>query len=127
MERMMRAFKKMLREKAEYRAYLALRESLPDDYRFVFQEIEKYLFCQVVDGSVMPVLMNTLESFAIAATDGRPVLSLIGEDAGAFCDNLIKEFNVKTWVGQQRDTLNKRIRGMMAETQGTADCADEYE
>ncbi|MDR0639567.1 MAG: DUF1048 domain-containing protein [Spirochaetaceae bacterium] len=83
---------------------------MTDDYQFVFKEIETYLFCQAADGSVMPVLMNTLESFAVAATDGRSVLSITGEDVGLFCDNLIKDCRVKTWVGQQREKLNENIR-----------------
>ena len=101
---------KLIREKAEYRAYLALIESLPDDYQFVCREIEKYMFSIMIDESVMPVLMNTVESFAVAAADGRSILSITGEDIGLFCDDLIKKFNVKTWAGTQREKLNDHIR-----------------
>ncbi|MDR2516893.1 MAG: DUF1048 domain-containing protein [Spirochaetaceae bacterium] len=110
MERMIKSLQKMMREKAEYKANRALMDSLPDDYRFVFLEIEKYMFSIAVDESVMPVLMNTLESFAVASSDGRSVLSITGEDAGMFCDNLIKNFRVNTWPGRQREKLNQAIR-----------------
>ncbi|MDR1867187.1 MAG: DUF1048 domain-containing protein [Treponema sp.] len=103
------AFRKMIREKAEFKAYRALIETLPDDYQFVCKEIEKYMFNIMIDESVMPVLMNTVESFAIAAPDGRSILSITGEDVGLFCDNLIKKFHVKTWAGKQKEELNRNI------------------
>jgi DNA-binding ferritin-like protein (Dps family) len=109
MEKIVQSFKKMIREKAEYKANRKLMESLPDDYQFVFKKIEKYMFSLALDESVMTVLMDTLESFAVAASDGRSVISIIGEDVGLFCDNLIKKFQVKTWAGKQREKLNKDI------------------
>lgn len=101
---------KIIREKAEYKAYLELIQSLPGEYQFVSKEIEKYMFSIMIDESVMPVLMNTVESFAIAAADGRSILSITGEDVGVFCDDLIKKFNVQTWAGKQREKLNENIR-----------------
>ncbi|MDR2798860.1 MAG: DUF1048 domain-containing protein [Treponema sp.] len=109
MEKMIESFKKMIREKAEYKASRELVETLPEDYKFVYKEIEKYMFSFVVDESVMPVLMNISESFAIAASNGRSVISITGEDVGLFCDNLIEKFKVKTWVGKQKEKMNKRI------------------
>jgi DNA-binding ferritin-like protein (Dps family) len=110
MRGMIETLKHMIREKAEYKASRELLVSLSDEYQFVFKEIEKYMFCQMVDESMLSVLMNTLESFAVAAGDGRSVFSITGEDVGLFCDNLIKEFQVNTWVGRQREQLNKKIR-----------------
>jgi DNA-binding ferritin-like protein (Dps family) len=98
------------REKAEYKAYRKLLESLPNDYQYVLKEIEKYVFSFVVDENIMTVLMNTSESFAIAANDGRSVFSIIGEDIGSFCDNIIKNCHVKTWRDKQREKMNENIR-----------------
>jgi DNA-binding ferritin-like protein (Dps family) len=109
MENIVEKFKKMMREKAEFKAYRALIETLPDDYQFVCKEIEKYMFSIMIDESVMPVLMNTIESFSIAALNGRSIISITGEDVGLFCDNLIKKFQVKTWAGKQREKLNENI------------------
>jgi DNA-binding ferritin-like protein (Dps family) len=100
---------KIIREKAEYKAYLELLHSLPSEYQFVSKEIEKYMFSIMIDESVMPVLMNTVESFAIAAADGRSIFSITGADVGAFCDDLLKKFNVQTWAGKQREKLNENI------------------
>ena len=98
------------REKAEYNAYRKLLESLPNDYQFVLKEIEKYFFSFVVDENIMTVLMDTSESFAIAANDGRSVFSITGEDIGSFCDNIAKNCHVKTWQDTQREKLNENIR-----------------
>jgi DNA-binding ferritin-like protein (Dps family) len=110
MRKMFENLNRIIREKAEYKAYRKLLESLPGDYQFVSRAIEKYMFSIVIDESVMPVLMNTVESFAIAAADGRPILSITGADVGSFCDNLIQKFKVKTWEGTQREKLNESIR-----------------
>lgn len=117
---MIGTFKKIIREKAEYRACRGLMESLADDYRFVFREIEKYMFSLAADESVMPVLLNTLESFAVASADGRPVLSITGEDVGLFCDNLIKDFRVKTWAYNQREKLNRAVHKKIGAAPGAA-------
>jgi DNA-binding ferritin-like protein (Dps family) len=99
-----------VKEKAEYKAYLKLLKSLPDDYQFVAKEIEKYMFSFVFDESVMTVLMNIVEAFAVAATDGRSVFSVTGEDVGSFCDDIIKKHQLKTWVSQQREKMNENIQ-----------------
>jgi DNA-binding ferritin-like protein (Dps family) len=110
MEKMIEAFRKMMREKAEFKAYRKLVESLADDYQFVLKEIETYMFNLMVDESMMSVLMNTAESFAVAAADGRSVLSITGEDVGTFCENILKESNAKTWTDKYREKLNKNIQ-----------------
>ena len=113
MEIIIKSLKKIIREKAEYKVTRELLNSLPDDYQFVFKEIEKYMFNFVADESILTVLMNTLESFAIAAQDGRSVFSITGEDVGFFCDNLIKKYQVKTWIetwiDKQRKKLNENV------------------
>jgi DNA-binding ferritin-like protein (Dps family) len=109
MEKMIEAFRKMIREKAEFKAYRKLVESLSDDYQFVLKEIETYMFSLMIDESMMPVLMNTAESFAVAAADGRSVLSITGEDVGTFCENILKKSNAKTWADKCREKLNENI------------------
>jgi DNA-binding ferritin-like protein (Dps family) len=99
-----------LREKAEYKASRKLLASLPEDYQFVYKEIEKYIFSLYFDENVFPVLLNIIESFAIAATDGRSVFSVTGEDVGLFCDDLLKKIKIKTWADRQREKLNENIQ-----------------
>jgi DNA-binding ferritin-like protein (Dps family) len=109
MKKMIETFKKMIREKAEFKAYRKLVESLDNDYQYVLKEIETYMFNLMIDESMMSVLMDTAESFAVAAGNGRSVLSITGEDVGIFCENIIKKFNGKTWADKCREKLNKNI------------------
>jgi DNA-binding ferritin-like protein (Dps family) len=113
MNRLINTLKRWKKEKAEYKEYRRLYRSLPKDYRFVFKEIEKYIWSLDYDGSMMNVLMNTLEAFSIAAVDGRNVFSVTGEDVGVFCENLLRKFNAKTWADKCREKLNKNIRNYL--------------
>jgi DNA-binding ferritin-like protein (Dps family) len=98
-----------VKEKSEYKAYLKLLKSLPEDYQFVAKEIENYMFSFVLDENVMTVLMNIAEAFAVAATDGRNVFSVTGKDVGSFCNDIIKKQQLKTYEEIQREKLNKNI------------------
>jgi DNA-binding ferritin-like protein (Dps family) len=98
-----------VKEKAEYKAYLKLLKSLPEDYQFMAKEMEKYMFSFVVDENVMTVLMNIAEAFAVAATDERNVFSVTGKDIGSFCNDIIKKQKLKTYEELQREKLNKNI------------------
>lgn len=109
MKKIIKTVAKILREKAEYKASRQLLKAMPADYQFVYTEIEKYMFTIMMDESVMQVLMDILESFAVASAAGRPARSLIGEDPGLFCDNLIAKLQVKTWRDIQREHLHKNI------------------
>jgi DNA-binding ferritin-like protein (Dps family) len=109
MKSIIEAIKKIRREKAEYKAIRKLLGAMPAAYQFVYKEIERYMFHIGVDEAMMPVLMNIAESFAVAAAAGKTPLSLMGDDAGAFCDNLIAEFHIKTWRDLQRDKLHENI------------------
>jgi DNA-binding ferritin-like protein (Dps family) len=107
--KIIKSLKKMIREKAEYKACRELLDSLPNDYRVVFKEIEKYMLSLAGDESILAVLMDTLESAAVAAQDGRSVFSITGEDVGTFCDNLIEKFQVKTWIKTWRDNHREKF------------------
>jgi DNA-binding ferritin-like protein (Dps family) len=110
MNRLINKLKRISREKAEYKEHIKLVKSLPEDYQYVYHEIRKYIWSLDYTGSMMNVLMDTLEAFSIAAVDGRDVLSVTGEDVGVFCDGLLKKFNAKTWADKCREKLNKNIQ-----------------
>jgi DNA-binding ferritin-like protein (Dps family) len=109
MKSMIATLRKIVREKAEYKASRTLLKALSHEYQFVYKQIEKYMYNIMIDESVMPILMNTLESFAIAAAAGRPVQEVTGKDTGLFCDALIEKFQVKTWRDAQREILNNNV------------------
>ena len=98
-----------LREKAEYKAAVKLLKNLPEDYQYVYKAIETYMYNATFSGETFVILMDIMESFAVASQDGKPVLSVTGEDVGIFCDNLLKKFNIKDWRDVKREELNKKI------------------
>jgi DNA-binding ferritin-like protein (Dps family) len=51
-----------------------------------------------------------MEAFAVASQDGKPVLSVTGEDVGTFCDNLLNKFHVKDWRDIKREELNNKFK-----------------
>ena len=55
------------------------------------------------------IIMDTLEAFAIAAADGRNVLSVTGEDVSVFCGGLLKKYETMVWTDEKRKALNEKI------------------
>ncbi|MDR2490664.1 MAG: DUF1048 domain-containing protein [Spirochaetaceae bacterium] len=100
-----------LKEKAEYKAAVKLLKGLPDDYQYVFKAIETYMYAVTFSEETFGILLDIMESFAVANQAGKPVQAVIGEDAGSFCDNLLKKFDVKDWRTVKREELNKKISG----------------
>lgn len=89
----------IIKGKKEWRVHTARVKALPQDYQIVYKEIQKYLF------KVGPVELNEstdllsgiVDLFEEGAATGKGVLDVTGNDAAAFCDDLIK--NSKTYAG----------------------------
>ncbi|GBU28747.1 hypothetical protein R84B8_02307 [Treponema sp. R8-4-B8] len=110
MKKLINSIKQWKNGRAGYKEYKKLYKSLPEEYRLVFREIEKYIWSINYDGNSMIVLLDILEKFSKASIDGRNVISVTGEDVSLFCDNLCKNLNVKTWIDKCRENLNKIIQ-----------------
>lgn len=83
----------MIEGKKEWRAHAARVKALPQDYQFVYKEIQKYLFkvgpVELTDG--IGLLSGIVDLFEEGAAMGRRVLEVTGSDVAAFCDDLIKD------------------------------------
>ena len=106
-------FKKVAREKREYREALERVKALPEDYRFVYDKIQHYMWNHVAgDGMDMTVVLADLvDLFEQGAAAGRDVLDVTGEDVAAFCDDLLT--GAKTYQGTKQDALNRAIMGKL--------------
>lgn len=106
---MMELIKRMIGDKREYKKQLARAETLPEDYRFVFEKIQSYLWSFATgDGSEMLKLQDSLlELFEAGAADGKHVLTITGEDVVGFCDDLLQ--GTRTYVESQREKLNREV------------------
>ncbi|MCM1943515.1 DUF1048 domain-containing protein [Streptomyces sp. G3] len=78
--------------KKQWRAHMARVKALPPDYQVVYKEMQKYLFkvgpVSLSDGALLPGIVDFFEE---GVAEGKGVLELIGTDAAAFCDDLIKD------------------------------------
>ena len=102
-------WKDVSRQKREFRAMQARVNALPDDYRFVYRRIEKYLWNHAGgDGMEMiNVLTDLTELFESGVATGRKVLAVTGDDVAAFADELLR--HATTYTGKWHETLNRDI------------------
>ncbi len=95
-------FKRIAREKREFRQKQARANALPEDYRYVYHKIQHYMWGH--SGGVGYGHDANTRRFARPVRNGRgggqAVLDVTGEDVAAFCDELLR--NAKTWTGKQR-------------------------
>ncbi|WP_010499715.1 DUF1048 domain-containing protein [Paenibacillus elgii] len=102
--------------KKEWRAHVARVKALPQDYRIVYKEIQKYLFkvgpVELTEGTGL--LSGIIDLFEEGAALGKGVLEVTGNDVAAFCDDLIKDS--KTYadicqesVGQEGNKAMKKV------------------
>lgn len=79
--------------KKEWKEHVERVKALPEDYRIVYKEIQKYLYkvgpVELNDG--IGLLTGIVELFEEGALQGKGVLEVTGSDVAAFCDELIKD------------------------------------
>jgi DNA-binding ferritin-like protein (Dps family) len=110
--------KRVAREKREFRQQQKRANALPQDYAYVYHQIQHYMWSHSGgDGmDTLPILADLLDLFETGAAEGKPVLDVTGEDVAAFCDELLR--NAKTWTGNQREALNRDIMNKLGEGNG---------
>lgn len=106
---MLEIFKKMVGDKKEYKQMMARVSALPEDYQFVFEKIQRYMwnFAAGNGYDMLKVQYELIELFEVGAADGKHVLEITGENVAAFCDELL--LNAKTYTEDWREKLNYDI------------------
>jgi len=104
---MLELIKKMIGDKKEYREQMGRVEALPEDYRFVFEKIHRYMWSFAVGGGsdMLKTQRELIELFEASAADGKHVLDVTGEDVVGFCDELL--LGTKMWTDNFRKKLNR--------------------
>lgn len=104
---MLELIKKMIGDKKEYREQMAKVKALPEDYQFVFEKIQGYMWSFAGgDGSDMLKTQHELiELFEAGVADGKHVLDMTGEDIAGFCDEFLRD--TKKWTDNYRQKLNR--------------------
>lgn len=104
---------KIIRDKREYQAQMARVQALPEDYRFVYDKIQTYMW-SFAGGTGMDMLKtqyDLIDLFETGAAEGRHVLEVTGEDVATFCDELIK--GNKLWTDAIKNRLNRKINAKL--------------
>lgn len=117
---MIEIFKKLVGDKKEYREMMARAKALPEDYRYVYDKIQKYMWNFAAgDGyDMLKIQYELIDLFESGAADGKQVLDITGTDVAAFCDELLQ--NAKTYTGNWREELNRDVMKKLGGS-GTAD------
>lgn len=96
-----------LDEKREYKQMMKRANELPEDYRFAFKKIQKYMFSTGNFNGDINVFIDLIELFEISIADGRNVIDVIGNDADKFCNEFMSVYNDNN--KSRREKLNKEI------------------
>lgn len=107
---MINIIRRMYNDKREYREQMARIKALPEDYRFVFEKMQNYMW-SLADGHGFDMLKtqyDLIDLFEMGAAEGKPVLDVTGQDVAGFCDELIR--GNKLWKDSFRHNFNLRMR-----------------
>ena len=105
----------------KWRAHTARIKALPQDYQFVYKEIQNYLFkvgpVELTDGT--DLLSGIIDLFEEGAALGKGVLEVTGRDVAAFCDDLIKDSKTYADIYQESvaQEVSKAVKKVTDETQ----------
>lgn len=102
-----------LDEKREYKQMMKRVDALPEDYRFAFKKIQKYMY--TVGGSSgdmtifndMIIFIDLVDLFEDSVADKRQVIDVIGSDVGKFSDEFMSAYITDSKT--LREKLNKEI------------------
>lgn len=100
---------KIIGDKKEYRQMMARVKALPEDYRFVYDKMQKYMWNYAAGNGydMLKIQYELIELFESGAAAGKHVLEMTGEDIAGFCDGLL--LNAKTYTGNWREELNREV------------------
>ncbi len=105
--------KKLIEDKKEYGEQMARVANLPEDYRFVFEKLQGYMWNFATgDGSdMLRTQYELIELFEAGAANGKHVLDVTGDDVAGFCDEFIRD--TKKWTDNYRIKLNNHMQNKL--------------
>ena len=96
--------------KRGYKQMMKRVDALPEDYRFTFRKIQKYVNTTGAgigsDGGIT-LFVDLIDFFEASAAEGKRVLDVIGNDVDAFVDELAGA--TASYTEYLRETMNKDI------------------
>ena len=100
-------------EKKEYKAYLKRVDAMPDDYKFVFKEIQDYMwtFSDFTGQKILEALSDLLDMFEEGAANNVDVFTLTGDDVGEFADGIVREV-ASTWIEDRKAKWIRKLKSL---------------
>jgi DNA-binding ferritin-like protein (Dps family) len=101
--------KRIFEEKRKYKKLMAQVNALPDDYSFVFKQIQSHMWMFAAGSGydMMAIHADLIALFEEGAANGKPVLEVTGNDVTGFCDELLK--GAQTYTENWRTKMNREI------------------
>ena len=105
---------KMIKSKKEYRKQMERVKSMPEDYQYVFKEIQSnmWMFVSGAGYDMMKIHEGLIELFEEGISEGKSVLEITGDDVSSFIDELLK--NTSTYKEDYKNKLNKKIKNKIS-------------
>lgn len=98
--------KKTIAAKVQWLDLQKRSKQLPEDYHFVYKEIQKYLI-KVTPVDLVNDLDEILNIFEEAVSSKKDVLNVTGKDVAAFVDGIISD--QKTFLEENQQLINKSV------------------
>ena len=106
---MIKIFKKMISEKKEWNHFQKRIKKLPKDYKNAMKGIQTYMFSFMCNEAIMQILYDLLEMFEESAAEGKKVTDIVGNDLGAFCEDIFKAVPNSNWIDNYKKQLQNEI------------------
>ena len=106
---------KIMEETRKHTEQMARIKALPEDYQFVFEKIQEYMWMHTGgDGmDMLKIQYDLIDLFEEGAANGKHVLEITGEDVAGFCDELLRD--AETWTKDWPQKLNRDIMNKFGE------------
>lgn len=105
--------RKVIGEKARWRAYKKRARALPAPYRTAIDSIERYMMYAgggPDDGELAATMFEDLiDLFEQAVESGTPVRDIVGDDPVDFVESFVRNYSDGGWLDRERRRLTAGI------------------
>jgi DNA-binding ferritin-like protein (Dps family) len=110
-----------LKQKKQYRQYMARIEALPEPYGTAAKAFQRYImyYAGITAGDVMLQMMGDFaDLWERAAADGTPMRAIVGDDPVEFAETFAQAYSGKRWIDKERARLTKTIDSLAGADNG---------
>jgi len=100
-------------EKRAWRVHNRRIDALPDDYRWMMKQIQRFTWNIAADANAMAGLDGILELFEEAAAAGTPVLEVTGDDVAGFTLEVLSAFDADRWIDKAGEKIDAKVRDLL--------------